>query len=420
MFQNGKSQLELIRKMSFNRLGGSLDELRAAELLRTAADRTAAEAGFDGRAHLEGFLMPWYDVQTVKVCVTAPFRREIEARAVGFSGCLPEGGITAPLHYAEQGAPISLRGAKGKILLLNEMVYDNWQAILDSGALAYFVAVGEYDDEDERTDLSENYLRPHQLRRGKLPGIHIRARDAIALLQDGAEELHLELIQTAYERVSHNVVTEIPGTDHADEIVGFTAHYDSVPFSRGSWDNATGCADLIGLYTYFLAHRPRRTLRFIWCGSEEQGLLGSIAYTKAHEAELARFRLVINLDMTGPALGFDRSIVTADPALVSQIEYLAREMGRYVHVTQDIHSSDSTPFADRGVPTASFARAGRAAGHSRRDLYMPLGERAIARQQEFMRAFAERLIQAEEFPVPREIPQNMKDGIARYFRRKGM
>ena len=370
MFQNGKSQLELIRKMSFNRLGGSLDELRAAELLRTAADRTAAEAGFDGRAHLEGFLMPWYDVQTVKVCVTAPFRREIEARAVGFSGCLPEGGITAPLHYAEQGAPISLRGAKGKILLLNEMVYDNWQAILDSGALAYLVAVGEYDDEDER--------------------------------------------------VSHNVVTEIPGTDHADEIVGFTAHYDSVPFSRGSWDNATGCADLIGLYTYFLAHRPRRTLRFIWCGSEERGLLGSIAYTKAHEAELARFRLVINLDMTGPALGFDRSIVTADPALVSQIEYLAREMGRYVHVTQDIHSSDSTPFADRGVPTASFARAGRAAGHSRRDLYMPLGERAIARQQEFMRAFAERLIQAEEFPVPREIPQTMKDGIARYFRRKGM
>ena len=61
MFQNGKSQLDLIRKMSFNRLGGSLDELRAAELLRTAADRTAAEAGFDGRAHLEGFLMPWYD-----------------------------------------------------------------------------------------------------------------------------------------------------------------------------------------------------------------------------------------------------------------------------------------------------------------------------------------------------------------------
>ncbi|MGI6337674.1 MAG: M28 family metallopeptidase [Eubacteriales bacterium] len=417
MFQNGKSQLDLIKKLSFNRVGGSIEELRAATILKETVTALASEFSPDANVHLEGFLMPWYEVRKVSVCVTKPFYREIEARGVGFSGCLPEGGITAPLLYAEQGLPISLRDAGGKIILLNDMVYENWPAILKSGALAYLVAIGEYDDEDARTDLSENYLRDHQLKIGSLPGIHIRAHDAIALLQEGAEEMHVELCQEKFERVSHNVIAEIPGSKITDEIIGFTAHYDSVPFSSGAWDNATGCADILGLFAYFLEHRPQRTLRFIWCGSEERGLLGSLAYTKAHRDEMERFRLVINLDMTGPVLGFDRAIVTGDPTLISNIEYMAREAGHAIHTSQTVHPSDSTPFADCGIPAVSFSRWGRAAGHSRRDLDTPLGEHAIAHFQNFMRFFASRMINSSEFPIPRDMPQNMKEELNKYFHR---
>ena len=40
------------------------------------------------------------------------------------------------------------------------------------------------------------------------------------------------------------------------------------------------------LLAYFKEHAPLRTLKFIWCGSEEMGLLGSIAYCKEHKEEL--------------------------------------------------------------------------------------------------------------------------------------
>ncbi len=411
MFINGEYQLALTKKLSFNRLGGSAEELRAAEILRGEVEAAG------GKAALEGFLMPWYTPRAQRVRITAPFEREVPATAIGFSGSTPEEGIDAPLLYAEQGAACDLREASGKIVLLNETVYDNWPRLVDSGALGYLIAAGDYDEEDARTDLAMNYLRPHQLRHGKLPGLTIRARDAIALLQDGAERVRITLLQDEFERVSHNVVAEIPGTDRAGEIVVFTAHYDSVPYSSGAWDNASGSADLMALYIWFAAHPPRRTLRFVWCGSEERGLLGSKAYVKAHGSELSAYRFCINIDMTGPALGYDRAIVTADPALVSQLEYQARELGQALYVVQDVYSSDSTPFADAGIPAVSFHRMGRAAGHSRRDLASPLSASAFARTQNLMRAFADRMINASEFPIPREIPQNMKDAIDQYYRR---
>ncbi len=415
MLSNGDYQMDLVRRLSFNRLGGSPEELRAAHILQEEID------SLGGTSRLEPFMMPWYRVHRCAVEVTAPFTRTLEASEWAFSGSTPEEGIEAPLLYAEQGTPLDLCRAGGKIVLLNEMVYDNWPALLRSGALAFITTAGEYDEDPAQVDLAKNHIRPHQAFFGRIPGVIIRGRDAIALLQDGAERVRLTLTEDDFERESHNVTAEIPGSDRAGEIIVLTAHYDSVPFSRGSWDNASGSADLMMLYRYFLLeHRPRRTLRFVWCGSEERGLLGSRAYVEAHRGELSAYRLCINLDMTGTTLGYDLAHVTADASAVTALEYLSRELEHPLTVRNDVHSSDSTSFADAGVPAVSFCRPGRAAYHCRRDSAAPLSAKAFARTQDFLRAFASRLDASSVFPIPRDIPQDIRDAVDRYFRRDKM
>ena len=53
------------------------------------------------------------------------------------------------------------------------------------------------------------------------------------------------------------------------------------------------------------ARPPRRTIRFLLFGGEEQGLLGSTAYVRQHSAEMARIEAVLITDTeSAPAKGW--------------------------------------------------------------------------------------------------------------------
>jgi Zn-dependent M28 family amino/carboxypeptidase len=81
-----------------------------------------------------------------------------------------------------------------------------------------------------------------------------------------------------------NVIAELPGTDKADEIVMLGAHFDSWHGATGATDNAAGSAVMMEAFRILKASgvQLRRTVRLaLWTG-EEQGLLGSRAYVKAH------------------------------------------------------------------------------------------------------------------------------------------
>ena len=72
---------------------------------------------------------------------------------------------------------------------------------------------------------------------------------------------------------------------------------------------------------------------------------------------------------------------------------------------------------DASVPTLTFNRWGRAAGHSRHDFAVALSAQAFAGFWDFQIAFAERIVNAEVVPVPREIPEDLKKDLDRYFHR---
>jgi Zn-dependent M28 family amino/carboxypeptidase len=199
-----------------------------------------------------------------------------------------------------------------------------------------------------------------------------------------------------------------------------TAHYDSTSLSEGAYDNMSGSIGLLGIAEYF-ANKPHRYgLRFIWCGSEERGLLGAKAYC-ANEDNLKKIALNINLDMIGCIMGKFIACCTTEEALTYYIKYFGMEYGMSVAVSQDVYSSDSTPFADKGIPALSFARIAppnTATIHNSYDTTAVMNGEQMVKDIDFITAFTERMANAVYCPVAREIPDNMKDKLDIYLARK--
>lgn len=101
---------------------------------------------------------------------------------------------------------------------------------------------------------------------------------------------------------THNVLAEVPGTDLASEIVMVSAHLDSWDLGQGAVDDGAGVA-IVGAAAHLLARlaarglRPRRTVRLVWFGNEENGFDGAMAYNQAYAG--VRHQMVSESDFGG-------------------------------------------------------------------------------------------------------------------------
>jgi carboxypeptidase Q len=104
-----------------------------------------------------------------------------------------------------------------------------------------------------------------------------------------------------------NVIGEIKGSERPDEFVILGAHLDSWELGTGALDNGCNAALVIDALRAIKTSglRPRRSIRFILFSGEEEGLLGSRAYSRAHRTELDKAAGVIIYDSgTGKTTGF--------------------------------------------------------------------------------------------------------------------
>jgi len=183
----------------------------------------------------------------------------------------------------------------------------------------------------------------------------------------------------------------------------------------------TGCAGLLGVMDKFRKAPINYGLRFVFCGSEERGLLGSKAYLAAHEDLITNTVLNINLDMIGTIMGKFIASVSAEDKLVHYIQYISAEEGFPISAKQGVYSSDSTPFADKGIPALSFARiagANVAPIHCRYDLKNVLSMNQLQKDIGFICKFTDRMVNSVICPVSREIPENIKKELDEYLARK--
>ena len=279
---------KIFRDTAFVRTGGSSEELRAAEYLRSAC------ASFGGEAQLEAFEV---DMATVEHAVLLADGKEIPCKGYFVAG---SGEVEAPLYYLTESDKHSLSQCRGKIVLLDGYLgFARYRDLVDNGAVGFITYDGNVIW--NRRDIDQRELRSYIANGDKMPGVNINVNDAVAMVRDGVKTVRIELRQNEYKGNSHNVILDLPGT--VDEYIVLSAHYDSTSLSQGAYDNMSGCVGLLEIAEYFSSHPHKRGLRFVWCGSEERGLLGAKAYCNAHEEDLKKAVLNVNLDMIGCIMG---------------------------------------------------------------------------------------------------------------------
>lgn len=398
---------QIFTDISYVRVGGSPEELKAAEYIRDAC------ATFGATAIIEEF-----DVQMATMHEDT---LTVDGVSIPCKGYLNAGSheIEAPLYYLTGKDKYALEGCRGKIVLFDGYLgYWRYRDLLEYGAVGIITYDGSVNYADRNIDRRE--LRA-MVSEGveKLPCVNINAKDAVALIKASAKTAKITLSQDEYVGKSRNVILDLPG--ESDETIIFTAHYDSTSLSQGAYDNLSGSVGLLALAEHFAGHPHKRGLRFVWCGSEERGLLGSKAYCATHEDALPQIKLCINLDMIGCTMGHLIACCTTEEALVSYISYLGRELGTLIDPYQDVYSSDSTPFADRGIPAVSFARVSpreAATIHNSYDTSEIIKVENMETDIALITAFSERMANAVYCPVRREIPDNVKEKLDEYLCRK--
>ena len=252
-----------------------------------------------------------------------------------------------------------------------------------------------------------------------IPGFTIAAADALLLIQQDVRTVRLTLEQEDVERESRNVSAVIQGTCGKEESIVLTAHYDSVPVGTGSWDNATGAAALLAIFGHFAANPAGRTLRFLWCGSEELGLLGSKAYVEQQKELLDEIGFCFNFDMCGTALGANRIIVTGEKELQTFAEQYCRLTGYSAEIKTQVHSSDSAPFCDNDIPALGLSRGTATAEiHTVHDLLPTLSEKQMRKNVEFAVRIIRDVANAAVLPVKKGMSEECRKELDKYFHRE--
>ncbi|MDO5153065.1 MAG: M28 family metallopeptidase [Eubacteriales bacterium] len=402
---NAKQIMKIFEDTAYIRTGGSPEERKTAEYIREKV------AGMGMKADIVPFEVPMAEIQE------AVF--QADGKSIPCKGyfCAGSGEVEAPFYYLRNTDPYSLSQCKGKIVMIDGYLgYWIYQDLLENGAVGFVTYDGNANYCDR--DIDQRELRSYVHNGRRIPGVNINAKDAIALIRGGVSTAKITLKQEEYTGNSHNVILDMPG--ETGEYIAFTAHYDSTALSQGAYDNMSGSVGLMGIAEYFAHNSHRYGLRFIWCGSEERGLLGSKAYCKDEE-NLKNCVLNVNLDMIGCIMGKFISCVTGEEKLCHYIEYLGAELGFGIQVDQGVYSSDSTPFADKGIPAVSFARQ---APHNTATIHNSYDTMAVMKGEQmvediaFLVAFAGRMANAKRCPVAKEIPENMKEKLDVYLCRK--
>ena len=412
----GKREMELLEKIGFTRIAGSPEEEKAAQILKEECDKLGVPA------IIQPFEIEQGIVEEATLEILEPFQQEIPVTGYQCAQNTPEEGLEAPFLYVENADDVSLSDARGKIVLVNGyMRVPLFRKLMKAGVAGIVTMEGQLRDRREETDLSIRKLRRTLRAFGNVPMVHTRVLDAIDMVRKGACKARLVLKGRTEEWTSHNVIATVLGTEKPEEIVSFGAHYDSVDFSKGVYDNGAGSVINMEVLRYFKENPPKRTLKFMWYGSEEIGLEGSWAYVKAHKEELEAHKLMINVDVGGPVLGVDRITATAEKALASYLEYFVKIHGFTAEVKQGIYSSDSIPFADSGVPGVNFSRDGAPGAayiHDRFDTLSFLSADMLEKTTRIVLEFGKEMANAALVPVERKIPQNIVEDVEKYLYKK--
>jgi carboxypeptidase Q len=304
--------------------------------------------------------------------------QKIVLTALGGSVATPNEGLTAEVVVVNNFDELQALGrdrVAGKIVLFNakfdQQLADNGyagpaygQAVIYRGigasAAARLGAVAALN----RSAGGADYRLPHTgaLRYAddapKIPAAAVTSEDAETIAQlagEGKVRMHLVLTpQTLPDAVSYNVIGDLKGSEHPEQIVIASGHLDSWDLGRGAIDDGAGV--VIAMQTAQLLQglhlRPKRTIRIIAWMNEENGARGGHAYAEDHKADFANHFAAIESDLgAGHPLGFYAQGKPELLTLLQPLSAILQSQGAGVTRMVEETGTDVAPLGEAGVPT---------------------------------------------------------------------
>jgi len=293
------------------RLSGSAQAAKSVEYVASELKAIGCEA------KLERVMVPhWVRGEETAALVQFPGQaqnttQKIVLCALGPSVATPPDGIEADViavRNFDELKSLPRDKVAGKIVLFN-YPFDKQMAGEGRGGEAYGEAVVYRGDGPSaaarqgavacliRSVGGADYRLPHTGQtkyaddEPKIPAAAVTAEDAdliVNLVRQGPVKMKLILTPQQLPDVeSYNVIGDIKGSEHPEQVIIISGHLDSWDLGTGAIDDGAGVAVSMEAANVIqkLRLKPKRTIRVIAWMNEENGLAGSTQYWKDHEKE---------------------------------------------------------------------------------------------------------------------------------------
>jgi hypothetical protein len=236
------------------------------------------------------------------------------------------------------------------------------------------------------------------------PVLNIPYLEAWDLVKRKVERVRVRLDSFVREATSQNVIGEIKGTSMPGEVIVISGHHDTVANNPGVDDNGTGVAAVLALARFFSQTPPKRTLRFISYGTEEQLSEGALYYAR-NVADAAQIRMVLNVDSIGAVMGQTSVFCTGKSELARFVKEINQETGFPGHIDRKvIPFSDHFPLNLRNVASVWYYRQTYAAGrhfhHSPLETVDVLSAEILEQTVRHQACLLHRVSNADPLPFP--------------------
>ncbi len=323
---------------------------------------------------------------TAEARVVAPYPQKMVAIALGGSVGTPKDGIRAEVvefkDFAalKAAAPGSLKGKIAFVSFHMQRKIDGsgyGPAVMSrvagpsvaakKGALALIIrSVGT-----DHNRLGHTGMLDYQEGIARIPAAALSPPDADMLSRQIGRskpvEIFLKLTTKRRDDVpviTANVIGEVTGRSHPDQYVVLGAHLDSWDVGTGAVDDGIGVSVTLAAAHYIAAlpERPKRTIRVILFGAEEEGLIGVTQYVKTHKDEMKNHMIGAEWDFgTGRIY---RMIPGVGPSALNNIRELAdllAPLGVALSPKNDAKGqSDMSALGKAGMPAVNFSPDGMA------------------------------------------------------------
>lgn len=337
--------------------------------LEAAIDWLLAEMRADGLENVRGepVMVPHWRRGAESAALVSPHAEALPLLGLGGSVGTPPEGLTAPVLVVTNYEELTSRAseARGKIVVYNA-------PFTEYGVTVRFRSTGAI--EAARVGAVASLVRsvtpfslktPHTGSMGYDPAVPSIPHAALA--PEDAERLArwqargiTPVIRLTMEATtlppapSRNVIAEVRGREHPDDVIVVGGHVDSWDVGQGAQDDGGGCVaawEAVRL-VHQLGLHPRRTIRLVLWTNEENGLAGAKAYRDAHLSEIPHHVAAIETDagtFSPSGFGFTGS-ESAWPWVRGVGEFLGTRLGAGEMKTGG-GDADLTPLLEKGVPS---------------------------------------------------------------------